>query len=76
LASASTKLKLQQDLNGQRVLIYSYRVRYNGLLASLFLSSREIFVNELTLLNSKFACNFLALIEADLDGVSLGAFSS
>jgi len=56
------------------VLIYSYRVKYNGLLASLFLSPCEILLNELTL-EFAIACNLVALIKSDLDGSLLRVFS-
>jgi len=59
-----------------RALVYSYRARYNGLLASLFLSSREILFNETPLLNSTFVCDFLALVKSGLNGFSLRVFSS
>lgn len=48
-------------------LIYSYRVKYSGLLAPFFLSSLEILSNELMMMNSTFSCDFFALIKADLD---------
>ena len=53
--------------SGYLSLIYSYRAKYNGLLAPFFLSSREILSNELMIMNSTFSCDFFALIKADLD---------
>jgi hypothetical protein len=54
-------------LSGCLSLVYSYRAKYNGLLAPFFLSSREMLSNELMMMNSTFSCGFFALIEADLD---------
>jgi len=55
-------------------MFYSYRTRYSGLLASPFLSSREILFKELTHLNPAFSCMSFVLIEFDLGGFSLLIF--
>jgi hypothetical protein len=50
------------------LLIYSYRVKYNGLLASLFLSSLEMLLRELTLLESTvFSCSVFNLYAPSCD---------
>ncbi|MBA7493750.1 hypothetical protein ES702_04312 [subsurface metagenome] len=61
--------------SGCMSLIYSYRVKYNGLFALFFLSSWEILSNELMILNSRFSCDFFALIGANLDKDLLQVFS-
>lgn len=60
---------------GYLSLIYSYRAKYNGSLALFFLSSREIFSNELMILNSASGCGFFALISVNLDETLLRVFS-
>lgn len=57
-------------------LIYSYRAKYNGLLATFFHSSREMLFRELMLLNFMFSFGFFALIETGSGRVSLGMFTS
>lgn len=55
---------------------HSYLVKYNGLLASRFFSSREITLCELVLFNSMFECNSVASTRAEKDETSLQVFLS
>lgn len=59
---------------GYVLLIYSYRAKYNGLLATFFHSSREMLFRGLMFLNFVFSFGFFVLIEGGLGGVSLGMF--
>jgi hypothetical protein len=77
LENPKTELETGISLSASYLLwIYSYRARYNGLLATFFLSSQEILRRELTLLNPTFSCGFFTLTNADLDKVSLQEFLS
>jgi hypothetical protein len=60
---------------GFYAFVYSYRSRYNGLLASFFLSFRETLLDVLPILSFILAGSFIALARFGLDGFSLQIFS-